>query len=654
MRVPKTDQSVVRSPVQHVETPDTSRSSRGTHRQPAPGGLWRGAWWRSTWPLGTKRLSDISTARQIPMHWKERAVSAGLQKLIQERVITQQDQPTDWCAPGFFVVKKNGDLRLVVDYTHLNQYVRRPVHTFPSTQEIISGLDPGSKVFAKLDSTQGHHQVPLSEDSSKLTTFLLPSGRFRVLRAPHGTVMLQRWILQVLGQGHRGAAWGKEAGGRHSSPGSRSLCSRINKLIERCKSHNFTLSKRKLEIGSSVEFAGQVISEHGVRPNPKFLQGLCDFPRPASVQELRSFLGMVNQIASYHPHVARHTGILQALLKKDMAFLWLDDHPTAFDRLKHEVISTLALNHFDVRWPTKLVTDASRLNRLGFVLMQQREGNTKIIQCGLRWLSPAERNYSMLELELTAIVYGIQKCNYFLKGLDKFEVVTDHRPLVGIFKKLLPQIYNSRIVRLCEKILDYSFEVQWLPGKHNIIANALSRAPALTTEGWTFLPLYSCIIAPASTMELLRSSAETCPAYKATRMAFQAGTSQLDLHPDHQAKQIKDVWHSLSLAEDGILMVNGNRIYVPPRSTEDNLNRASHQPLWLRQTIGHSETIILLAGDEIWHSRVDWQMQGVPTAQAEETCRTSNHHKGPLSDGNDFHRPISRGQEDLNGYSRLM
>ena len=119
----------------------------------------------------------ILTARQIPLHWREKAEKI-VSKLINGGVITQQKDPTEWCAPGFFVAKKNGDLRLVIDYTRLNKSVHRPVHTFPSTREILSGIDPDSKVFAKLDATQGYHQVPLDEDSSRLTPFLLPSGRF--------------------------------------------------------------------------------------------------------------------------------------------------------------------------------------------------------------------------------------------------------------------------------------------------------------------------------------------------------------------------------------------------------------------------------------------------------------------------------------------
>ena len=80
--------------------------------------------------LGERKPFRISTARQIPLHWRDKAEKI-IKKLIDAKVITPQDEPTEWCAPGFFVAKKNGDIRLVIDYTRLNKYVQRPIHTFP-------------------------------------------------------------------------------------------------------------------------------------------------------------------------------------------------------------------------------------------------------------------------------------------------------------------------------------------------------------------------------------------------------------------------------------------------------------------------------------------------------------------------------------------
>ena len=221
---------------------------------------------------GEKIPFRISTARQIPLHWREKAEKI-VKKLIDGKVIAPQDEPTEWCAPGFFVAKKNGDIRLVIDYTKLNKHVWRPIHTFSSTQEILSGIDPDSKVFAKLDATQGYHQVPLNEESSKLTTFLLPSGRFRFLRAPmglscssdefcrhsdkviEGLPRIRKLVDDILVQ----------------APDMETLRNRIDQLLARCRLHNFTLSRKKLEIGESVEFAGQIVSQTGVQPNPTYL-----------------------------------------------------------------------------------------------------------------------------------------------------------------------------------------------------------------------------------------------------------------------------------------------------------------------------------------------------------------------------------------------
>ena len=175
------------------------------------------------------------------------------------------------------------------------------------------------------------------------------------------------------------------------APDLPTLQDHINKLLERCKSHNFTLSRKKLETGEAFEFAGQIVDHNGVHPNTTYLQGIRDFPAPTTVTELRSFPGMINQLSTYHPGITRHTGVLQALLKKNTAFLWMDEHQAAFDQLKTDLLSTLSLNHFNPSWSTLLITDASRLHRLGFVLMQHQEDKTAVINAGLNHFQPQRK-----------------------------------------------------------------------------------------------------------------------------------------------------------------------------------------------------------------------------------------------------------------------
>ena len=205
--------------------------------------------------------------------------------------------------------------------------------------------------------------------------------------------------------------------------------------------------------------------------------------------------------------------------------------------------------------------------------MQHREDKTIVIQCRSRSLSPAEKNYSTLELELTAIVWVIQKCNFFLKGIEKFEVVTNHRPLVGIFAKAMPQIDKARITRLCEKILDRPFDVRWMAGKDNVIADALSRAPAPSTDNSMALPVSSCVVAPSATLARINECCQTDPAYRQVVNALEQSQRLTDIPEDHPACRLKHVWGRISLTDDGLLIVVGDKLYMPPGAREDTLRR---------------------------------------------------------------------------------
>ena len=201
--------------------------------------------------------------------------------------------------------------------------------------------------------------------------------------------------------------------------------------------------------------------------------------------------------------------------------------------------------------------------------MQHSDEKTKVIQCGSRSLSSAEKNYSTLELELTAIVWAIQKCSFFLKGINHFEVLTDHRPLVGIFAKNLPQVDNARITRLREKVLDQPFSVKWMARKENIIADALSQAPGPSSKDST--AIRSCIAAPESTLNKITDNCRSYTEYRQIVEAFQQGQRLADLPESHPARRLKQVWHQLSLEENGIIVVDGNKLYLPPSSRREAL-----------------------------------------------------------------------------------
>ena len=161
-----------------------------------------------------------------------------------------------------------------------------------------------------------------------------------------------------------------------------------------------------------------------------------------------------------------------------MAWQWLPDHTLAFQKTKDILTGDLVLKTFDPNHVTELITDASRKG-LGFVLMQTdpSSGNRHLIQCGSRSLTDAESRYAVCELEGLAVFYAINKCRHYLLGMQQFTIVTDHKPLIGMWAKSLPDIANVRLQRFKEKLTGYNFKIEWREGKTNEIADALSRAP---------------------------------------------------------------------------------------------------------------------------------------------------------------------------------
>ena len=312
-------------------------------------------------------------------------------------MIARVNKPTEWTAPGFWVPKSDGKgIRLVVDFSKLNRFICRPVHLFPSPLEIISGIEPDAKFFAKLDAILGFHQILLDDPSSHLTTFLIPQGRFRWLRCPMGSSSSSDEWCRRSDDAIRGLKGVNKLVDDILVVGDslETLEKRLVEVLDRCRHAGISLSKRKFEIGKRIGFAGYNLSAEGVTPDVKKLTAISQFPTPTDVTKLRSFLGLANQLIHFVPDLASITGPMRDLLRKDTEFIWMEEQDRSFNNTKKRLTDSLSLQIFDPAIPTYLVTDASRLHGLGFALIQSHEGPKKperLIQCGSRCLSPCEK-----------------------------------------------------------------------------------------------------------------------------------------------------------------------------------------------------------------------------------------------------------------------
>ena len=519
------------------------------------------------------RPIHVTTARKVPIRFQEEA-NKTIKELLDKGVITPVTTPTLWCSPAFFVPKAdNKRVRLVTDYTALNKHVQRPTHPFPSSRDIMQSIPADAKVFAKMDAVHGYFQLGMDEESSYLTTFLLPSGRYRYLRAPMGlSASSDEWcrrsdiIISGLSYARKivddTLVW---------APTWEVLHERCREVLKRCRKYGITISLRKFELGTSIPFAGHIVSNKGIKPDPSLTEALSKFPTPTSVTELRSLLGLANQLASFVPDMAHMTASMRQLLKKNSAWTWLDQHQQEFHNLRHLLTSSLIVHPFDANKHTYLLTDASRLHGLGYALMQPgNNGNLHLITCGSCSITDTQKRYATIELECLAIQWATHKCDYYLRGgSSAFTVLTDHKPLVGIFKKGLHELDNPRLQRIREKLSMYSFEVQWVSGKTHLIADALSRAPLFQPPeplpDDTIDSAVMCFRATSDpALQIIHDGIDD--AYLSLINAIQSTEDPQDLGEHHPARPYSKVWQHLSVITDSgtdLVMYNCRRLVVP-------------------------------------------------------------------------------------------
>ena len=166
----------------------------------------------------------------------------------------------------------------------------------------------------------------------------------------------------------------------------------VSAIATRCAELNIALSKKKFAVGTELSFAGLIFSADGIRPDPERIVSLSRFPVPRDVTEVRSFLGLANQLSGFVPDFAHMTVRLRELT----AFLWLDNHQREFGKVKQLLTSDMVVTHFNPELPVTVLTDASRLHGLGYALGHFVDGRFKLVSCGSKSLMSTQQRYATI------------------------------------------------------------------------------------------------------------------------------------------------------------------------------------------------------------------------------------------------------------------
>lgn len=528
----------------------------------------------------------VHTPRAVPFAFRDHT-KAELDSMLDQGIITPAgDEPSEWCHPMVVVPKTNG-VRVTVDLSKLNSQVHRPTHPSPTPFTAVRSVSPSSRYFTTADALHGYWQIELAEEDRHLTTFITPYGRYMHCRGPMGfaatgDAYCLRGDMALQGVTNCVKVVDDILLFDDDLP---THIHRIHQMLTRCRTYGITLNKDKFVVAApTVSFCGYQISADGISADEDKVKAIRDFPKPANVTDLRSFMGLVNQLAEFTSDIAAKAQPLRPLLSPKRSFTWTPDHDRAFEEVKQALLSPPVLAPFDPALPVVLQTDASRLYGLGYALLQDHgHGQKRLVQCGSRFLADAETRYATIELEMLAVAWAMSKCKLYLAGLPQFTLMTDHRPLIPILNSYtLDAIENPRIQRLKERISTFVFTAVWRAGKELCIPDALSRAPvshpkteddtecdettahirAIITFNATPSedPLPATADADRNLQEI-RVAAKADPIYSRLLAYVSSGfpTNRYDLH-----NSVLPYWKFRdSLYADGELVLYGQRIVIP-------------------------------------------------------------------------------------------
>ncbi|GAA5918691.1 hypothetical protein JCM1841_006242 [Sporobolomyces salmonicolor] len=236
-------------------------------------------------------------------------------------------------------------------------------------------------------------------------------------------------------------------------------------------------SKKKTDLFTlRTVFLGHVISRDGIEADPSKTDKIKNWPRPKTVSHVRGFLGLVQYLRKFIPRLVEHTAVLTPLTRKGLTNvedLWTDKEERAFLAIKRIVSSLPVLKAVDQdsKEPIWLMTDASKVG-IGAVLLQGEDWKTAL-PCGFysRQYIPAEKNYLTHKQELLAVVAAMKEWRIDLLGVH-FHVLTDHDTLKHFGTQAT---LSKRQARWTETLADYDYELSYIPGKLNTVADSLSR-----------------------------------------------------------------------------------------------------------------------------------------------------------------------------------
>jgi hypothetical protein len=376
-----------------------------------------------------------------------------------------------WGAPILFVKKKDGTLRLCIDYRQLNKTTIKNKYPLPRIDDLFDQLG-GASIFSKIDLRSGYHQVRIKDEDIHKTTFRTRYGHYEFVVVPFGLTnapatfmclmnnvlskFLDKFVLVFIDD-ILIYSKNREEHEEH-----------LRLVLQVLREHHLYAKFSKCDFfQKQVHYLGHVISKEGVAVDPDKIRSIMEWPTPKDVSDIRSFMGLAGYYRRFIKGFSKIGCPITALQKKGIKFIWTSKCEERFQELKYLLTHAPMLKIADPDNDFLVCTDACKEGLRG-VLMQ--EG--RVIFYASRKLNEHEINYVTHDLELAAIVHALKMWRHYLLG-RKFVLMTDHCGLRHLFDQ--PKL-NARQARWMALLSEFDFEIKHIKGKENRVVDALSRS----------------------------------------------------------------------------------------------------------------------------------------------------------------------------------
>eukprot|EP00253_Pinus_taeda_P006262 PITA_06262 len=391
-----------------------------------------------------------------------------LQELLDKNYIRPSVSP--WGAPVLFVKKKDGTLRMCIDYRQLNKLTIKNKYPLPWIDELLDQVK-GATVFSKINLQSGYHQIRIKDEDIAKTTFRTRYGHYEFVVLPFGltnaptTFMclmnaifhpyLDQFMLIFIDDILIYSRTIEE----HQE--------HLRVVLQTLREHQLYAKFSKCDFfKSEIQYLGHVITKDGIVVDPEKIKAIMEWPVPKDVADVRSFMGLAGYYRRFVEGFSKVAFPITSLQKKGKLFHWTPNCQKSFEQLKHLLTTAPILSIVDPNKDYVVCTDASK-EGLGGVLMQ--EG--RVIAYESRKLKEHKKKYSAYDLELAAVIHALKMWRHYLMG-RKFFLHTDHHSLTNYFSQ--PTL-NARQARWVDFLSGFDFDIKHLQGKENKVADALSQ-----------------------------------------------------------------------------------------------------------------------------------------------------------------------------------